>query len=149
MTLKVINDLEHYVSFKKGNKIGHAESAIQIPNQETPEVFSVSIQIPSQETQEAFSVFDTASQPPSTAEQNDTKDQNLPAHLRQMYSDNISALSDHQKSKFKTLLSEISDVLKDDFDLDCLNSGVELKIQTHDEIPLDEKLRRTPLQFQK
>ena len=90
MTLKVVNDSEHYVTFKKGSKIGHAESEIQMSNQETPE---------------AFNVFHTASQP-SSAEQNDTKVQDQPAHLRQMYSDNVSDLSNRQKSKFENLLSE-------------------------------------------
>ena len=113
---------------------------------------------------DTLNVFQTDSQPSSTSEQNNseglpahlrqTSEQNdtedLPAHLRQMFSDNISDLSDNQKSKFKNLLSEFADVFsKDDFDPGCLNSGVEDKIKTHDEIPVAEKFRRTPLQFQK
>ena len=66
-----------------------------------------------------------------------------------MYRDNISELSDEQRLKFKQLLLEFPDVFsKDDFDLGCLNSGVEHKINTHDEIPIAEKFRRTPLLFQ-
>ena len=140
MTLKIVNDSEHFVTFKKGLKIGHVESAIAIPNQEAPDTLNV---------------FQTDSQPSSSSEQNnseglpahlrqnseqnDTED--VPAHLRQMFSDNITNLSDNLKSKFKNLLSEFVDVFsKDDFDLGCLNSGVEHKIQTHDEIPIAEKI---------
>ena len=133
ITLKIVNDSNHFVTFKKGMKIGHAESALAIP---------------SQEASENLNVFQADTQPPAASEQNDTED--LPAHLRQMFSDNISNLSEDQKLKFKNLLSEFSDVFaKDDFDLGCLNSGVEHKIQTHDEIPVADKFRRTPLQFQK
>ena len=38
---------------------------------------------------------------------------------------------------------------KDDFDFGCLNSRVEHKTHTHDEIPVAEKFRKTPLHFQK
>ena len=51
--------------------------------------------------------------------------------------------------QFQNLILEFSDIFsKDDFDLGCL-SGVEHSIKTHDEIPIAEKFRRTPLQFQK
>ena len=53
-----------------------------------------------------------------------------------MYQENISDLSDEQKSQFKNLLLEFPDVFsKDDFDLGCLK-GVEHKINTYDEIPV-------------
>ena len=74
----------------------------------------------------------------------------MPAHLKQMFLDNNSELSDEQKLKFKNLISEFADIFsQDDFDLGCLKSGVEHKIQTLNEIPVNEKFRRTPLQFQK
>ena len=67
-----------------------------------------------------------------------------------MYRDNVSELSDEQKLQFRQLLLEFPDVFsKDDFDLGCLNSGVEHKINTHGEIPSTEKFRKIPLQFQK
>ena len=66
-----------------------------------------------------------------------------------MLSENTSGLTETQKSKFQNLILEFSDIFsKDDFDLGCL-SGVEHSIKTHDEIPIAEKFRRTPLQFQK
>ena len=74
----------------------------------------------------------------------------MPPHLQQMFLDNISEPNDDQKSKFRDLITEVLDVFsKDDLDLGCLNLGVEHKIQTYDEIPINEKFRRTPLQFQK
>ena len=69
----------------------------------------------------------------------------MPSHVQKMYSENISGLLDSQKSKFKKLVTEFSDVFsKDDFDL-----GVEHKIQTFDEIPINEIFRQTPFEFQK
>ena len=74
----------------------------------------------------------------------------MPAHLKQMFLDINSELSDEQKLKFKNLIFEFADIFsQDDFDLGCLNSGVEHKIQTLNEIPVNEKFWRTPLQFQK
>ena len=53
----------------------------------------------------------------------------MPTHLKQMFSDNNSELSDEQKLKFKNLISEFADIFsQDDFDLGCLKSGVEHKI---------------------
>ena len=67
-----------------------------------------------------------------------------------MFRDNVSNLSETERLQFKELLLEYQDVFsKDDFDLGCLNSGVEHKIHTHDEIPVAEKFRRIPLHFQK
>ena len=67
-----------------------------------------------------------------------------------MFFDNISELSDEQKLKFKNLICEFAYIFsQDDFDLGCLKSGVEHKIQTLNEIPVNEKFQRTPLQFQK
>ncbi|MCG8109820.1 MAG: RNase H-like domain-containing protein, partial [Candidatus Thiodiazotropha taylori] len=134
VTLRVVNDSDQFVTFKKGNKIGHAEPADKIANHDS--------------TQEA-TIFQTT-QTSGVAEQDDTECEGIPTHLKQMYLDNITDLSDHQKCEFKHLLSEFPDIFsKDDFDLGCLNIGVEHKIKTHDEIPVVEKIRRTPLQFQK
>ena len=75
--------------------------------------------------------------------------QELPPHLQTMYESNISELSVEQRSKFKNLQSQFLDIFsRDDFDLGCLSSGIEHKIMTHDEVPIKEKFRRTPLHFQ-
>ena len=123
--MKVINESDKYVTFKKGSLIGHAESADLVPD--------------------AMVNCDIN----RCAEQNVNEAQELPEHLKKMYEDNISELSSEEKQQFKNLLIEFSDVFsKSDFDLGCL-SGVEHKINTYDEIPHAEKFRRTPLQFQK
>ena len=81
---------------------------------------------------------------------NDPASQDLPEHLQRMYEDNISDLLVSEKLQFKELLLEYQDVFStDDFDLGCLSSRVEHKIKTHDEIPIAETFRRTPLHFQK
>ena len=130
VVLKVINDSDSFVTLKKGKSIGHAEPAeLAFPDTE-------------------HSTVNSATQ--KGAKHSNPATQNLPEHLQQMYADNISDLSDNEKLQFKELLIEYQDVFsKDDFDLGCLSSGVEHKIQTHDEIPIAEKFRRTPLHFQK
>ena len=128
--LKDVNDSNSYVTFKKGECIGHAESAELVHN-----------------NAEHLDISKTTQ---SGAEQAGTAIRNLPKYLEQMYSDNISNLSEKEKLQFKELITEYQDVFsKYDFDLGCLSSGVEHKIQTHDEIPVAEKFRRTPLHFQK
>ena len=132
MTVEVVNDSNSYVTFRKGKSVGHAEPADKLPA-EAP----------------TFNVFKTDIEQQGS-KGHDTLGAQLPQHLKDMYRDNISELSDEQRLKFKQLLLEFPDVFsKDDFDLGCLNSGVEHKINTHDEIPIAEKFRRTPLQFQK
>ena len=94
--LKVVNDSDSYVTFKKGKSIGHAESAELVHNN--------------------VEHFDISKTTQSGAEQACTAIQNLPKHLEQMYSDNISNLSEKEKLQFKELITENQDVFsKDDF----------------------------------
>ena len=131
MTVGVINDSNSYVTFKKGKSVGHAEPADALPK-EAP----------------SFNVFKTGIEQQGSGD-SDASGVQLADHLKDMYRENISDLSDEQKSQFKNLLLEFPDVFsKDDFDLGCLK-GVEHKINTYDEIPVTEKFRCTPLQFQK
>ena len=126
--LKVVNDSNSYVTFKKGKSIGHAESAELVHNNAEHLDISITTQ--------------------SGAEQAGTAIRNLPKHLEQMYSDNISNLLEKEKLQFKELITEYQDVFsKEDFDLGCISSGVEHKIQTHDEIPVAEKNQKTSTPF--
>ena len=141
VTLKVINDSDFFVTYKKGKKIGHAEYATPVP--EIDEIISPEDPV-GPELAHAYQAHQAQDL------QTERDHEEIPSHLQKMYSDNISELSENQKFKFKKLITEFSDIFsKDDFDLGCLNSGVEHKIQTHDEIPINVKFRRTPLQFQK
>ena len=75
--------------------------------------------------------------------------QNYQITFKQRMIKNISGLSQDKQNAFNSLLIEFPDVFsKDDFDLGCMKGGIELKIITHDEIPIKEKFRRTPLHFQ-
>ena len=131
ITLKVVNDSESFITFRKGKPLGHAESVESYL-----------------EHREKFNINKSSSQ--ETANQTETMAHDLPNHLQEMYEKNSSDLSADEKVKFKQLLSEFSDVFfQDDFDLGCLSGGVEHKIQTYDELPIAEKIRRTPLHFQK
>ena len=130
VNMKVINDSDNYITFKKTKSVGHAESAELVTD-----------------PAEYNNIYQAKH---SWASQSVNVTQDLPEHLQQMFQDDISNLSEIEKSEFKELLLEYQDVFsKDEFDLGCLNSGVEHKIHTHDEIPVAEKFRRTPLHFQK
>ena len=139
ITLKVVNGSDKYLTYQKGKTIGHAESVVSIADPEQVNILKCAT--------------DTAHEEQQLQQPNECSDervQGIPTHLQQMYLDNISELSENQKTKFKTLISKYADVFsKVDFDLGCLNTGVEHKIQTFDEIPINEKFRHTPLQFQK
>ena len=90
VVLKVINDSDSFVTFKKGKSIGHAESAELVI--ENPE----------------HSTVNSATQNGAQHSNPVTKD--LPEHLKQMYSDNNSDLSAKEKLQFKELLCEYQDV---------------------------------------
>ena len=125
ITLKVVNDSESFITFRKGKPLGHAES---VESYLKP--------------REKFNINKYNSQEKGTHD--------LPNHLQEMYEKNSSDLSADEKVKFKQLRSEFLDVFsKDHFDLGCLSSGVEHKTQTYDELPIAETFRRTPLYFQK
>lgn len=125
VTLKVVNDSDSYITFKKNKAVGLAEA---ISNTED------------------HVAYHSKMQPQQTSQSDDSK---LPAHLQTMYDNNISDLSQEQQKTFKNLLLEFPDVFsRDEFDLGCLKGGIEHKIITHDEIPIKEKFRRTPLHFQ-
>ena len=126
--LIVVNDSNGYVTFKKGKSIGHAESAELVHNNAEHLDINITTQ--------------------SGAEQAGTAIRNLPKHLEQMYSDNISNLLEKEKLQFKELITEYQDVFsKEDFDLGCISSGVEHKIQTHDEIHVAEKNQKNSTPF--
>ena len=130
-TLKVVNDSQSFITFRRGKPIGHAESVDTYL-----------------EPREKFDINKSSSQ--ETGCQAEGMAQELPPHLQEMYDKNISELSKDEQIKFKSLLYEFSDIFsKDEFDLGCLSGGIEHKIQTYDEIPIAEKFRRTPLHFQK
>ena len=96
--VKVVNDSNFFVTFKKGKKIGHAEAAIQI-SPEQAQVLQSSNLGPRERPQSQEAHVQT-----------DKEDTDMPAHLKQMYLDNNSELSDEQKFKFKNFISEFADI---------------------------------------
>ena len=132
--------------YKTGKTVGHAEYAT--PVKENEDIYTGDQTGP--ERAHVYQCKNDNLQSQAQDPQADMGDQEMPSHLQKMYLENISELSHDQKSKSKKLITEFSDVFsKDDFDLGCLNNGVEHKIQTYDEIPTNEKFRQTPFQFQK
>ncbi|MCG7878514.1 MAG: hypothetical protein N0C90_19610, partial [Candidatus Thiodiazotropha endolucinida] len=81
VTLKVVNDSNSFVTFKKGKSIGQAESAELVQDSE---YFTVAR---SEQVQDA-------------GDQEDPDVQQLPQHLQSMYDKSISGLSVHQKMEF-------------------------------------------------
>ena len=120
-TLKVVNDSQSFITFRRGKPICHAESVDTYLKPRKK--FDIN---KSQILQE-------------TGCQAEGMAQELPPHLQKMYDKNISELSKDEQIKFKSLLYEFSDIFsKDEFDLCCLSGGIEHKIQTYDEYLLQK-----------
>ena len=83
ITLKVVNDSESFITFRKGKPLGHAESV---------ESYLEKLNINKSSSQE-------------TANQTETMAHDLPNHLQEMYEKNSSDLSADEKVKFRRLLS--------------------------------------------
>ena len=123
VTLQVVNNTTNYVKFKKGAMIGIAEPAQSLHYCYHTEALDGGILDSDAELV-------------------------LPEYLTDMYNFNCTDLTDSEKSQFKRLLVEFQTIFsKSDFDLGCL-SGVEHKIITTDDFPVNEKFRRTPLVYQ-
>ena len=76
ITVEVINDSNSYVTFKKGKSVGHAEPADSLPS-DAP----------------SFNVFKTDVEQKGSTDRA-TPGVQLPDHLKDMYRDNVSELSD-------------------------------------------------------
>ena len=112
VTLKVVSDLDSYVTFKKDKAVGLAEAISIMEDRVT---------------------YRSKMQQQPNAAPCERKCSELPEHLQTMYYKNISGLSLDQQIAFKNLLIEFSDVFsRDDFDHSCLKGGIEHKIITHD-----------------
>ena len=92
MTVEVINDSNSYVTFKKGKSVGHAEPADTLPD-----------------ISPRFNVFKTDIEHSGSADFT-RAGVDLPEHLKDMYRDNISDLSEKQKTQFRQLLLEFPDI---------------------------------------
>ena len=92
MTVEVINDSNSYVTFKKGKSVGHAEPADTLPD-----------------ISPRFNVFKTDIEHSGSADFT-RAGVDLPEHLKHMYRDNISDLSEKQKTQFRQLLLEFPDI---------------------------------------
>ena len=140
INMKVINDSDTYVTFKKGKYVGHAEPAcLSDTSISDPETHSVS----------KTAVYDTQNTENSREQfQYSADNTELPDHLVEMYNNACVELSPSEQNLFKQLLLEFPTIFsKDDLDLGRFH-GVEHKIETVDDIPIKEKHRRTPLMFQ-
>ena len=73
----------------------------------------------------------------------------IPEYMREMYHRSVVNLSTVQADAFGKLLLQFTDIFaKHDLDLGCMK-GVEHNINSGDHQPIKQKLRRTPLGFEK
>ena len=73
----------------------------------------------------------------------------IPEYMREMYDRSVVNLSTVQADAFGKLLLQFTDIFaKHDLDLGCMK-GVEHNINTGDHQPIKQKLRHTPLGFEK
>jgi hypothetical protein len=72
----------------------------------------------------------------------------LPQHLSDLFADSNSRLNDKQGQQLNSLLCEYADVFSTHKNDLGKFSAIQHKIDTRDEQPTREKLRRTPLKFQ-
>ncbi len=127
LILKVVNDSDTFVTFRKGKIVGNAESADLVGGGTGTEVYSDN---------------------QNTVEPN-TVQPDLPDHLVDMYEKACVDLSDHECAQFKRLLSEFPSVFaSSDMDLGCLK-GVEHNIETIDNIPVNEKIPKNTIDVSK
>ncbi|MES9879356.1 MAG: pol polyprotein, partial [Sedimenticola sp.] len=148
--VKVINDSDRYLSFKKGRLLGLSEPCMPLPESHVPHTQSYDVNIVQQDTpaqipdhtppSPPLDQLPMANEPPA--------DITLPDHLTDLYNSSCDGLEEHQQLQLKQLLYNYSDVFaRDDMDLGCLH-GVYHHIDTGDAAPINEKVRRTPLGFQ-
>ncbi|CAG2209806.1 unnamed protein product [Mytilus edulis] len=79
-----------------------------------------------------------------------TGSKQLPDHLTDLYERSIRKLNECEAVRVRNLLLEYQDVFsKDDFDIGLFNGDVKHRIDTGDAKPIRQKLRRTPLHFEK
>ena len=100
LTLKVVNDSDSYITFKKDKAVGLAEA---ISNTE------------------GHVAYLSKMQPLQTSQSDCSK---LPAHLQTMYDNNISSLSQEQQKASKNLVRISRCVSRDEFYFGCMKGGI-------------------------
>ena len=127
--VQLVNDQNRYVRLKKGHVIGHA-----IQCDVVPEVIDTDL---------SFKVRSITDKPPS--QQVDE----LPEHLSGLFSRSVNNLDNSEQKQLKTLLLEFQHIFsKGSGDLGCF-SEIKHKINTGDERPVKQPMRRTPIGFEK
>ena len=86
---------------------------------------------------------------PTVREVNSVSSDELPEHLQGLYQRSVKSLTPQEAGKLRTLLLEYQDTFsKGSHDLGCF-SEIKHTINTGDERPVKEAMRRTPLGFEK
>jgi len=74
----------------------------------------------------------------------------LPEHLQELYERSTQKLNDNESHRVAELLSEFQDIFsKGDLDIGLFNGNIKHRINTGDTKPIKQRLRRTPLHFEK
>ncbi|VDI50565.1 Hypothetical predicted protein [Mytilus galloprovincialis] len=74
----------------------------------------------------------------------------LPTHLKELFNRSLANLNNQQSLQLATLLLKFQDIFaKDDLDIGLFNGDIQHKIDTGNSHPIKQKMRRTPLGFEK
>ncbi|VDI28661.1 Hypothetical predicted protein [Mytilus galloprovincialis] len=74
----------------------------------------------------------------------------LPTHLKELFNRSLANLNNQQSLQLVTLLLKFQDIFaKDDLDIGLFNGDIQHKIDTGNSHPIKQKMRRTPLGFEK
>lgn len=126
--INVINDGSRFVKLKSGTIVGYTEIIDKVIDEQDEEV--------------------TATLKVRQSTLVSEKDIVLPEHLQDMHNRAKGELNEIHLYHLKKALAEYEDVVaKHDLDIGCL-TGITHKIETKDEIPIKQTMRRTPLGFQ-
>ena len=127
--VQLVNDQNRYVRLKKGHVIGHA--------------IQCDVVLEVTDTDSSFKVRSITDKPLS--QQVDE----LPEHLSGLFSRSVNNLDSSEQKQLKTLLLEFQHIFsKGSGDLGCF-SEIKHKINTGDERPVKQPMRRTPIGFEK
>ena len=126
--LQLVNSQNRYVRLKKGSIVGHAIQCDVIP-----EVIDTDL---------SYQVRSVTSKPQS-------QEGDLPEHLSGLFTRSVSNLSNSEQKQLKSLLVNFQHIFsKGSGDLGCF-SEIKHKINTGNEKPVKQPMRRTPIGFEK
>ena len=127
------NPTNKYITVKKGQKVGQGLEVEEVTDLEENASFMVN-------------KIEVAEGDSNSQNQHNT----LLPHMNKLFEKSIEQLDQTQAEEVSSLLNRFQHVFsKDDFDLGLFNGDIKHKIDTENSQPIRQKLRRTPMGFEK